>query len=168
MWPLRPHLSGKRVLTFRARGTIIFLIFLKGASQMKYLIDEIYKSVRGLMPRAELCSGADITLEGWIRTNRSSNKIGFIALNDGSCFQNCQIVYEEDKVANYAEIAKLLTGCSVRVSPLNSTPRKSSFWGTATLRIRFRKNATGLNFCARSRTSDREPTHLWRYSRSAR
>ena len=83
---------------------------------MKYLIDEIYKSVRGLMPRAELCSGADITLEGWIRTNRSSNKIGFIALNDGSCFQNCQIVYEEDKVANYAEIAKLLTGCSVRVS----------------------------------------------------
>ena len=83
---------------------------------MKYLIDEIYKSVRGLVPNAELCDGAEVELEGWVRTNRSSNKIGFIALNDGSCFQNCQIVYEEDKVANYADVAKFLTGCSVKVS----------------------------------------------------
>ena len=46
---------------------------------MKYLIDEIYKSVRGLEPKDGLVSGADVTLEGWIRTTRSSNKIGFIS-----------------------------------------------------------------------------------------
>lgn len=83
---------------------------------MKYLIDEIYKSVRGLEPKDGLVSGADVTLEGWIRTNRSSNKIGFISLNDGSCFLNCQIVYEEDKLSNYVDVAKYLTGCSIRVT----------------------------------------------------
>lgn len=83
---------------------------------MKFLVDEIYKSVRGQLPRAELVTGADVTLEGWIRTNRSSNKIGFISLSDGSCFGCCQIVYEEENLANYAEISKLLTGCAVKVS----------------------------------------------------
>lgn len=83
---------------------------------MKFLIDEIYKSVRGQVPKAELVTGADVTLEGWIRTNRSSNKIGFISLSDGSCFGCCQIVYEEGVLSNYAEISKLLTGCAVRVS----------------------------------------------------
>ena len=83
---------------------------------MKYLIDDILKSVRGEKPDGSLAGGAEVTLEGWIRTNRSSNKIGFIALNDGSCFPNCQIVYEEDKVADYSAVTKLLTGCSVRVT----------------------------------------------------
>ena len=66
----------------------------------KYSIDEIYKSVKGLMPNAALCEGAEITIEGWIRTNRSNNKIGFISLNDGSCFTCCQVVYEAEKISN--------------------------------------------------------------------
>lgn len=82
----------------------------------KFLIDEIYKSVKGLNPNAELNDGAVVTVEGWIRTNRSNNKIGFISLNDGSCFSCCQIVYEDDKLSNYAEIAKLLTGCAVKIT----------------------------------------------------
>ena len=36
----------------------------------KYLFDEIYKSVKGLMPIDELVDGATVTVEGWIRTNR--------------------------------------------------------------------------------------------------
>ena len=82
---------------------------------MKYLVDDILKSVHGEKPIPELAAGVDLTLEGWIRTNRSSNRIGFISLNDGSCFPNCQIVYEDGKVADYSGISKLLTGCSVRV-----------------------------------------------------
>ena len=82
----------------------------------KYSIDEIYKSVKGLMPNAALCEGAEITIEGWIRTNRSNNKIGFISLNDGSCFTCCQVVYEAEKISNYADISKLLTGCAVRIT----------------------------------------------------
>lgn len=47
-----------------------------------------------------------IRISGWIRTNRSSNKFGFIELNDGSCFKSLQVVYEEDGLADYGEIAK--------------------------------------------------------------
>lgn len=82
----------------------------------KYLIDEIYKSVKGLVPVEALTDGAVVTVEGWIRTNRSNNKVGFISLNDGSCFTCCQIVYESEKIGNYGEISKLLTGCAVRIT----------------------------------------------------
>lgn len=82
----------------------------------KFLIDEIYKSVKGLMPNDNIVSGAEVCVEGWIRTNRSNNKIGFISLNDGSCFSCCQVVYEAEKISNYDEISKLLTGCAVRIS----------------------------------------------------
>ncbi len=81
---------------------------------MKITIDELYKSVRGQRDKIE--TGTEVTLEGWIRTNRSSNKFGFIALNDGSSFNNCQIVYEADKIGNYDDVSKLLTGCSVSVT----------------------------------------------------
>lgn len=81
---------------------------------MKYLIYELYKSVRGQSEK--IAAGTEVTLEGWIRTNRSSNKFGFIALNDGSSFNNCQIVYEEDKISNYSDVSKLLTGCSIAVT----------------------------------------------------
>ncbi len=82
----------------------------------KYLVDEIYKSVKGLVVKPELVDGTTVTVEGWIRTNRSNNKIGFISLNDGSCFSCVQIVYEDEKLNNFADIAKLLTGCAVKIT----------------------------------------------------
>ncbi len=81
---------------------------------MKITVEELYKSVCGKAAAIE--NGAELTLEGWIRTNRGSNKFGFIALNDGSDFNNCQIVYEADKISNYDEVSKFLTGCSVRAT----------------------------------------------------
>lgn len=48
----------------------------------------------------------DITIRGWIRTNRGSNKFGFIELNDGSFFKSVQVVYEAEAIGNYKEIAK--------------------------------------------------------------
>ena len=82
----------------------------------KFSLDQIYKSVKGLMPDENLTQGAIVTVEGWIRTNRSNNKIGFISLNDGSCFSCCQIVYEEEKLSNFEAISKLLTGCAVKIT----------------------------------------------------
>ncbi len=82
----------------------------------KYLVDEIYKSVKGLVVNESLVDGATVTVEGWIRTNRSNNKIGFISLNDGSCFSCVQIVYEDEKINNFADISKLLTGCAVKIT----------------------------------------------------
>ncbi|WP_425756023.1 asparagine--tRNA ligase [Ihubacter sp. rT4E-8] len=48
----------------------------------------------------------EIVVRGWIRTNRSSNKFGFIELNDGTFFKSVQIVYEADRIANFDEVAK--------------------------------------------------------------
>ena len=45
-----------------------------------------------------------IKICGWLRTSRNSKSIGFIELNDGTCFSNIQVVYEEDKVNNFKEI----------------------------------------------------------------
>jgi len=57
--------------------------------------------------------GTEITVAGWIRTIRSSNKFGFIELNDGSCFKNLQIVFEADKIDNYDFVEKQNIGASV-------------------------------------------------------
>ncbi len=48
----------------------------------------------------------EIVVRGWVRTNRSSNKFGFIELNDGTFFKSVQIVYEADKIDNFDLIAK--------------------------------------------------------------
>ena len=55
-----------------------------------------------------------VSLDGWIRTVRSSKSFGFIELNDGSCFKNLQIVFD-DKLDNFEEIAKLSLGSSIAV-----------------------------------------------------
>ena len=39
--------------------------------------------------------GAVVTVEGWAKTVRDSKNIGFIELNDGSCFKGVQIVFEQ-------------------------------------------------------------------------
>ena len=50
--------------------------------------------------------GKEVTVRGWIRTNRSSNKFGFVEINDGSYFKSVQVVYEEANIENYEQIAK--------------------------------------------------------------
>ena len=57
----------------------------------------------------------EVTVCGWARTIRSSNAFGFIELNDGSYHTNIQVVFEEDKISNFAEICKLNIGSSLRV-----------------------------------------------------
>ncbi|MCI9475787.1 MAG: asparagine--tRNA ligase [Emergencia sp.] len=48
----------------------------------------------------------EVVVRGWVRTNRSSNKFGFIELNDGTFFKSVQVVYEADKISNFEEVAK--------------------------------------------------------------
>lgn len=56
-----------------------------------------------------------VQLQGWIRTNRCSGKLGFIELNDGTYFRNAQLVYESE-LANFAEVEKYTTGSAVTVT----------------------------------------------------
>lgn len=55
-----------------------------------------------------------VQLQGWIRTNRSSGKLGFIELNDGTYFRNAQLVYKSD-LKNFNEVEKYTTGSAITV-----------------------------------------------------
>ncbi|MEG2310492.1 MAG: asparagine--tRNA ligase [Clostridia bacterium] len=57
----------------------------------------------------------EIVVCGWIRNLRNSKSIAFIELNDGTCFNSTQIVVEDAKCANYAEIISLNIGASIVV-----------------------------------------------------
>ena len=62
--------------------------------------------IRNLFRETEKYSGQEIVVRGWIRTNRGSNKFGFIELNDGTFFKSVQVVYEAENLENFAEISK--------------------------------------------------------------
>ena len=69
-----------------------------------------------LYEKAEELGGKTVTVCGWARTIRDSKALGFIDLNDGSCFKGVQIVFEADKVNNYKEIAKQNVGAALQVT----------------------------------------------------
>lgn len=69
--------------------------------------------VKALFRGKEEFGGKEVTVSGWIRTIRVSKKFGFIELNDGSFFSNLQIVIEEDKLENFAQLTKLNVGASI-------------------------------------------------------
>nr|QGT51051.1 asparagine--tRNA ligase [uncultured Firmicutes bacterium] len=60
--------------------------------------------------------GEKIDVCGWVRTLRVSKNFGFIELNDGSCFKNIQIVFEDGRIDNFAAIGKLNVGAALRVN----------------------------------------------------
>ena len=68
--------------------------------------------LRDLFRNKEKYEGKEVTVGGWIRSNRDSKSFGFIVMNDGTFFENLQIVYS-DKLSNFAEIAKLGISTSV-------------------------------------------------------
>ncbi len=57
----------------------------------------------------------EITVCGWVKTIRDSKALGFMQLNDGSFFKDLQVVFVEEKVKNFKEVAKLNVGSAVCV-----------------------------------------------------
>src|SRR6266404_5233959 len=57
-----------------------------------------------------------IRLGGWVRTRRDSKDFSFIDLNDGSSLRNLQVIAKSDTLQNYADIERLSTGASIRVT----------------------------------------------------
>lgn len=84
-------------------------------------IRELYEIVLSAS-HVELDSMEYVQLQGWIRTNRSSGKIGFIELNDGTYFRNAQLVYLQE-LKNFEDVEKFPTGAAVTVTgKLKLTP----------------------------------------------
>lgn len=61
-------------------------------------------------------AGNNVTICGWVKTIRDSKTLGFMQLNDGSFFRDVQVVFLEEKLDNFKEVAKLNVGSSVRVT----------------------------------------------------
>ena len=57
----------------------------------------------------------EVTVYGWVRTNRSQSQFGFLNINDGSTILNLQVVYEPTKIDNFEEVSKFRVGMSVMV-----------------------------------------------------
>ena len=64
----------------------------------------------------------EISVGGWIRSNRDSKNFGFLVISDGTFFETLQVVYGE-KITNFDEVAKLNVGAAVIVKgTLVATP----------------------------------------------
>ena len=73
-----------------------------------------YTIVKDLYKNLDEYSGKKVTLTGWVRTLRDSKNFGFIELNDGSFFNNVQIVFD-NSLDNFEEVRKLSISSSVEV-----------------------------------------------------
>lgn len=70
--------------------------------------------VKKMQTQVQELDGKEVAIQGWVRTNRASKNIGFIVINDGSCFSNVQVVYEAS-LENFKEIGKITLGSAVEV-----------------------------------------------------
>ena len=68
--------------------------------------------VREIFAAPENYYDEEVTVGGWVKSNRDSKSIGFIALDDGSCFKNLQLVYSAE-IADFARLSKLNVGAAV-------------------------------------------------------
>lgn len=57
----------------------------------------------------------EITVCGWVKSNRNSKTFGFITLNDGTSFSPVQVVYDEN-LSNFPVISKINVGAALIVS----------------------------------------------------
>ena len=74
-----------------------------------------YMDVKDLFRKIEDYENKDIVLEGWVRNNRNQSNFGFIDFNDGTYFQNLQLVYDKE-LSNFDMISKIRVGSAIRVN----------------------------------------------------
>ena len=56
--------------------------------------------------------GREVTIGGWVRSNRDSKNFGFLMINDGTFFEQLQVVYGE-ALDNFGEIRKVNVGAAL-------------------------------------------------------
>lgn len=80
-------------------------------------------TVRELYRDTKKYIGKETHIGGWVRSNRDSKAFGFLVVNDGTFFETLQVVYSQDKLANFDEVCKYNVGSAVVVrGQLVATP----------------------------------------------
>ena len=65
----------------------------------------------------------EISIGGWVRSNRDSKAFGFLMISDGTYFDQLQVVYHDD-MPNFSEIAKVQVGAALVIrGTLVATPQ---------------------------------------------
>lgn len=70
--------------------------------------------VRDLYRKTEEFVGREVTVGGWVRSNRDSKNFGFLVVNDGTFFEPLQVVYGS-ALENFETLRKLNVGAAVIV-----------------------------------------------------
>ena len=94
----------------------MYIIYRHDKNQKRKEIEMKDIQVKELFRNSAEYADKEITVRGWIRTNRGSNKFGFVELNDGSFFKSVQVVYEADKINNFTEISKAPIAAALKVN----------------------------------------------------
>ena len=122
--------------------------------------------------------GRDITVKGWVRTKRGNKNVAFIALNDGSCVANIQVVVDLAKI-DEAELKGVTTGACLRVDGslvaslgagqgVEVQASKIEIYGTADPETYpLQKKGHSLEFLRDMPTSAHVPTPLVQFCESA-
>ena len=71
-------------------------------------IKDLYKNQQNYENR-------NITICGWVKSNRDSRSFGFLSVNDGTFFQPVQVVYD-DTLSNYNIIRKINVGAALIIT----------------------------------------------------
>lgn len=72
------------------------------------LVKNLYRNTSSFLEK-------DLQVSGWVKTVRDSKNFGFIELNDGSFYNNLQIVFDNN-LENFSEICKLTISSSIIVT----------------------------------------------------
>jgi len=75
-----------------------------------------YTLIKDIFACPEQYAGKEVTVAGWARTIRDSKVIGFVQLNDGSCFNKIQAVLNKDSVADFDRIVHLGVGSALIIT----------------------------------------------------
>ncbi len=70
-------------------------------------IRDLYRDSRAYIDR-------EVTVGGWVRSNRDSKNFGFLVINDGTFFEPLQVVYG-DGLSNFDALCKMNVGTAVVV-----------------------------------------------------
>ncbi len=68
--------------------------------------------IRDLYREKEKYVGKEVTVGGWVRSNRDYKNFGFLVINDGTFFEPLQVVYG-DKLENFDALCRMNVGTAI-------------------------------------------------------
>lgn len=71
-------------------------------------------NIREIFRNKDKFADKEVTIGGWVRSNRNSKNFGFIVVNDGTFFEPIQVVYGNG-LDNHDEVGKINVGAAIIV-----------------------------------------------------